>query len=344
MKVRILTENEEQKWSDFLKNHPLATVNQAPEWGHFQAKIPYRGKYWIVVVEENDKIIAGNLIIRFPLPKGYTWLYGSRGPVLDYKSPKAAEIINLIAGEVREIGKAENSVFFRIDPPLLIEEPEVKLPKFYSHHEGFYPEHTLILDLTASEEEILAQMKPKGRYNIKVALKNGVTIRTADPQNTKQFAEDIDNYHRIMLETTARDGFQGHRKGFYHDMVKTLSEAQICKMYIAEYQGKTVAALISTLYQDTAIYYYGVSSNEHRNVMAPYLLQWEAIKESKSLGLSKYDFLGISPPDDPKHELAGVSDFKLKFGGSRIQYHPAKDLPLKPLAYLAYRIYKAFKK
>ncbi|MEK7673095.1 MAG: peptidoglycan bridge formation glycyltransferase FemA/FemB family protein [Patescibacteria group bacterium] len=342
MQARILNQSEENIWSEFIANHPLTSIHQTPTWGHFQSKIPSRGKYWIVVLEENNKIIGGTMLIRMPIAKGYTWLYSARGPLLNYEK-NAQEQMDILVKEISKIAKKEKAVFYRIDPPLPANS-KLKLKGFSANHYGFQPEHTLILDLTKSHEEILAQMKPKGRYNIKLAEKKGVQIRIADPKNAAQFSQDIADYHRILLETTTRDKFHGHDSTFYKNMVETLTQANLGNLYIAEFEGKTIAAIIVTFFAKTAIYYYGVSSNEHRNVMAPYLLQWRAINDAKAKNHKEYDFLGIAPENVQNHPWAGVTDFKKKFGGESISYLPPRDHAFNKPLYLLYRIYKYLKK
>ena len=360
MKARILDKSEEKKWDEFVMENPLATIHQTSSWGHFQEKIPYRGKYWIVVLEnEKGKIIGGSMVIRHLMRNKYSWLYCARGPLFDYNSKNLQVTVNLFLDALKPIAKKEKAVFARIDPPLKLGADNKvkasaealtlkKVKGFRVSHNGFQPEHTLMLDLTKSEAEILAQMKPKGRYNIKLAEKKGVTVRKSDTNNKKQLKKDLDCYHKILHETTMRDKFYGHKKYFYEHMLKTLTCPDLepdpngshSALYVAEYKNKIIAGMIATFYKDTGTYYYGASSNEHREVMAPYLLQWTAIKESKSLGFKHYDFLGIAPAGAKNHEWQGVTDFKRKFGGIDINYEPPREYAFKKLLYALYRIHK----
>lgn len=340
MKARILPKSEEKLWDTFLQKNPLANIHQSPNWGHFQQKIPYHGKYWIIVLEENNKIIGGSMIIRRNLPKGFTWLYASRGPILDYQSPELNTQIQELLKTIKKIAKQERSVFFRIDPALLLNDTPPKLKSFHSIPHGFQPECTLMIDLTQSEEEILAQMKQKGRYNIKVAKKKEVEIEKANPRNPKKFQCQISKFYDIFQETTSRDKFSGHNEAYYKHMVEELAKANQADLFLAKFHQKIIAGIIVTYFKDTAIYYYGASSNHHRNVMAPYLLQWTAIQEAKKRGCHKYDFLGIAKSDDPKDPWHGITQFKKKFGGEKIKYQPAQEFALRPFIYWLYRIYK----
>lgn len=389
MRARILDKTEEYKWGEFVEKHSLGTIHQTPRWGRFQAKIPSRGKYWIIVLEEDEEIVGGTMLIRQKLPGKYCWFYASRGPLLDYGVEKSAKEENedfkfqmrKLLEKAGEIAKKEKAIFIRVDPPIhsLDQSPFLSLSGFKKTPFGFHPEHTLMIDLSKNEEEILKQMKPKGRYNIRLAEKKGIEIEKTDSQDPDSLKKDMDDFYRILRETTKRDKFSPHNKDYYTHMMETLCEEDECpkassstataspssatapssqkyvpgngftspvtRLYLAKHEGKTIAGIIVTFYKDTAIYYYGASSNEHRNLMAPYLLQWHAIKEAKNNGCKNYDFLGISPPEpaasSPKpHPWQGVTAFKKKFGGTVISYIPATEYPFKKLLYLAYKLYK----
>jgi lipid II:glycine glycyltransferase (peptidoglycan interpeptide bridge formation enzyme) len=350
MKARIIKQEEEAKWDAFVARHPLASIHQTSKWGHFQRKTPNRGDYWIIVIEDGKKWLGGTMVIRHGMRGDMTWLYSARGPLLDYSSPTLQEEMNALMTPIKEIAKQENSVFFRIDPPFIKTHDTQKPPKlkrFMTTHLGFQPENTLIIDLTKTRKEILDQMKQKGRYNIRLAEKKGVKIRESDPKDVVQFEDDLTAFHKILHETTMRDKFYGHKKAFYKHMLETLySEAKEdpqARLYLAEYKDKVIAGIIITYYKDTAVYYYGVSSNDQRNLMAPYLLQWHAIQEAKKRGLAHYDFLGISPPNVKKHAWMGVTDFKKKFGGKCTTYLPPQEYSLNTFRYILFRIFKAIK-
>jgi lipid II:glycine glycyltransferase (peptidoglycan interpeptide bridge formation enzyme) len=304
--------------------------------------------------------LASALVIRQKLPLKKCWLYCPRGPLADYQNPEA---LLLLLKKIRDIAAAENAVFFRFDPPLdAAEKIDWDLLGAHPAHAHYQPENTLILDLSQSEQAILNQMKPKGRYNIKIAQKHGVKVRVSDGNEA-----DVDAYFHLLQQTTARDEFSGHPKKYYSDMLAILKPghshilppgtesgasmpvqiprqeepyAPHAQLYLAEYQGQVVAGIIVTFYKDTAIYYFGASSNEHRNVMAPYLLQWQAILGAKARGCKYYDFLGIAPEGAADHPWSGVTGFKLKFGGKRLDYQPAREIVYNPFWYLLVKVLK----
>ncbi len=174
-----------------------------------------------------------------------------------------------------------------------------------SYYKKFIPPYTTVIDLAQSEEEILTNMKPKGRYNIKLAEKKWVTVEQVDknPYNAQIFFE-------LMQETSSRDHFLWNTLQYYQNFLENITESQLLFAY---FEGKVIAAGIFVVSDTTMLYYYGASSSAYRNVMAPYLLQWTAIQHAQKRGLILYDFLWIASPWDETSPLLGVTDFKLKF-------------------------------
>lgn len=333
MKVLEITEKELPKYQKFVSEHPLGSIHQTGEWGEFQTTLSGRDKCWCLAIEDDKgEIMASALVIRQTLPMKKSWLYSPRGPLADYHNPAA---LQKLLQKIRELAKTQNAVFFRFDPPLPQNENiDWKSFKARPAHAHYQPENTLFLDLAQTPEELLSQMKPKGRYNIKVAQKHHVHVRVSDGNQ-----QDIDAFYRLLQQTTGRDEFSGHNKKYYQDMLTVLGHKK-AKLYLADYQGKIVAGMIVTVFKDTATYYFGASSNEHRNVMAPYLLQWQAIQDAKAHGCKYYDFLGIAPEEAKNHPWAGVTDFKLKFGGKRVDYQPAREMVYQPFWYLVMKFVK----
>lgn len=240
-----------------------------------------------------------------------------RGPIGSEKD--FPELLKIIIEKAKE----EKISTIRIYPPTGRENfweifKETIFPYKCTQAPEIFPEHTLILDLTKEEDEIFSQMKQKGRYNIRLAKKKGITI----------FEEtDITNFWNILEQTTTRDGFISHPKHVYKALLKSFKENAIL-LSAKDETGEILASKIFIYAEDTAIYYYGASSNNKRNLMAPYLLQWEGIKWAKAKGAEKYDFLGICPEGDKKHHLSSVAEFKHKFGGERIISPKGKDILL----------------
>ncbi|MGE3278388.1 MAG: lipid II:glycine glycyltransferase FemX [Candidatus Altimarinota bacterium] len=294
---------------------------QTTEWEQFQKALGHKATR-----------IGRNLVMKYPLFLGMKYAYVPRGPFFENKDEET-EFFKELA--VR--GKKKKWVFVRIDP-----EQEVPLPKKIKAKKSHspQPETTLILDLSLSEEQLLKQMKRKGRYNISLADKKGVLVKRAQSMEEQQ--EFCTIFYQLLNETTQRDAFSAHNESYYQSMLKEIPMSEI---FVAFYEERPISAAICTFQKKRAIYYYGASSNSYREVMAPYLIQWEAIKEAKHRGCKTYDFLGIAPENAPKdHPWKGITEFKTKFGGTVVNYPAAQDLILRPFWYAVYKFLKKMQK
>lgn len=202
------------------------------------------------------------------------------------------------------------------------------------------PPDTTLVDLTLSEDEILAKMHSKWRYNIRLSEKKGVKV-TRYLGNSLSLSEKIDKFYELTKETNSRDGNSSHAKSYYYDLIKTSAE-QIAEkkdvpevsLYIAEHEGDEIAAIMTLFSKTEAIYLYGASSNLKRNLMPNHLLQWTAMKDAKAYGSLYYDMYGMPPEGkDLHHPMHGLYMFKANFGGKIIHRTGSWDVPLKFIYY-----------
>ncbi len=303
-----------QELNDFSKNDSLGNIHQTSMWADFQSRVPGRAKCILCGIKDGEKLRSAGLLVRQRLPFGLCWYFAPRGPILGN-----AGDLDLMVDGIKTL--EPKCVFLRIEPGI-----ESWGKKAHAH---YFPEHTIMVDLTGSEEEILKQMKSKGRYNIKVARKHGVEVVKSD---------DVGAFFGVFKETTSRDGFSGHDQAYYENMIATLGDN--AQLYLAKIGKEVVAGIIVTFFKDAAIYYFGASSNKHRNLMAPYLLQWEAMRDAKARGCIEYDLFGVAPDGDDQHPWAGITRFKSQFGGTRKSYPEAREKILKPFWYWAIRLRK----
>ena len=228
--------------------------------------------------------------------------------------------------EIKNIAKQKNPIFLKIEPFIDIGneilkqvQDDIEGSKFVKSDGGQNILQTLVLDLNKTEEELLAEMKQKTRYNIKLAEKHGVKIRISDNSEN-----DFKDFWNLAQETSKRDGFKIHPKEHYKKLLSichpeprhggakdlvneneisveiprfTRNDKLCVKLFLTEYQSRVIAANIAVFFGKRATYLHGASSNEYRNLMAPYLLQWEQIKEAKKRGCEIYDFWGIDEED-----------------------------------------------
>lgn len=329
MDIHLFRSSERENYDAFVAAHPHGGVEQSWAFGELQTRIPGRPKFYALGVMDGDKIIASLLLIRQQMSRSKTWLWCPRGPLLPEDGGEEAWAI--LRRSVQALAKEFGDVFVRIEPGVPREERFV--PNGKRSKTRYLPGDTLILDLSLSEADLLAQMTQKGRYNIKQAAKEAVTVREAGLKGLSAFYE-------ILKDTADRDGFALHKKDFYEDFLKLLDG----KLYVAYKDDEPVGGLLLASFGETATYYFGASSSAHRESKAPYLLQWTAIQDAKQAGMKVYDFLGIAPEGDNKHELAGVTQFKTRFGGKRVAYHDAQVFVYRPLWWLAYLLAKRFKR
>lgn len=231
----------------------------------------------------------------------------------------------------REMAKKLNTIFFRLE---ILDEKnteiitKLKENGFIKAFEETQPEYRQIIDIGQSEEEIMAQMKEKGRYNIRVAQKHGVVIEKST---------NIEDFYQIFLQTAKRDGFEIRPQKYFEKLLEILGQNEFAELLVARYNNKTIAAEIVTYFDETASYLYGASSNEDRQVMAPYLLHWQAMKNAKERGCKYYDLLAVNPEGDENHKFAGIGRFKRQFGGKTVQIVGGYDLVFQPFYYKLFK-------
>lgn len=268
-------------------------------------------------------------IVEHELPFVGNYFYMPRGPVLEFPislpsadPPWADNFQFPIFSEIIKLAKENNIGWIRFDP---LDNNILELVKKYSEYKvvkaphDMQPREIFVIDISASVENILARMKPKTRYNIRVAQKKGIKITTS--RNKKC----IDAFCDLMETTAQRDGIVSHPKTYYQKMIAAMPE-DVLKLYCAEYQGKIIAANLVSFFGGTATYLHGASGNENRNVMAPYLLQWQAMMDAKEAGCGRYDFGGTSigrkkkeesPPASPRSSTS-VASLKIPWETLRV--------------------------
>jgi len=184
------------------------------------------------------------------------------------------------------------------------------------------PPDTVIVSLD-DDETLLARMHKKTRYNIRLAEKKGVVVE-------KSGVEALDEWYQLYRETAERDKISIHSRAYYQDL---FDHAPHLTLWLARFEEKLLAGNIVLVHGSQSVYLYGASSNEHRNLMAPYALQWAAMRDCREHGATEYDLFGIPPTDDPQHPMHGLYRFKNGFGGDRVHRHGAWDGVFRPLAW-----------
>jgi len=297
----------------------------------------FQSKIWADLHENMGRktwlINSGNtrtLLIKYPLFRNRNYLYCPRGPLFNDDSTQ--EDFQDILSRIRAISKEENVFFCRMEPYVsgkidMQEHGFMKVTRHAPLSRQYSPQNTLVLNLKNKEEELLAAMKSKCRYNINLSRRKGVVVRNADK------LDDIDIFYQLNLDLENRGQYHGHEYDYYRQLFLTLSKSNHLKLFIAEHDGQPLAAILVTFFGEVATYLHGASSREKRELMPSYALQWAAIKEAMNRGCTLYDFWGVAPAEDKEHPWSGISRFKRGFGGEEIGFGEACDLALNKTGY-----------
>ncbi len=250
-----------------------------------------------------------------------------RGPVGTPEALRA--LLKTIAADLRGSG----GIFLHGEPA----RDDIAPPQAVSARSR-QPRVTALLDLTPGEDALLAAMRHKTRYNIRLAHKHGVTVRLGA-------GEDFAKVWPMFAATARRDGFALHGRRHYETMLSMLAGAlsetgrPTAHLVLAEHEDDALAALILLRFGATATYLHGASSDAKRNLMAPHALHWDTIRLAKKAGCTTYDFWGVAPEDAPAdHPWSGITRFKMGFGPRRLDMPEAWELPLRPHWYRLYRL------
>ena len=338
----LMLETDRQAWTELLAGLPDAHALQSWAWGSFKSRWGWSALPLVFQLADEHEPPAAALVLKRQIPyTPFCILYVPKGPVLDYHyNPLRRSML----AQLERVAQKERAIFIKIDPDVvksLGEETEYPVPIGQSLIEDLkdrgwcYSDdqiqfrNTVTLNLTCAEAEILATMKQKTRYNIRLAERKGVIVRAGSPADFALVAQ-------MYQETAARDGFAIRPTAYYLDAWQTFYEAGLAHLLLAEYEADVLAAVILVVGSGRCIYMYGASTDKERNRMPAYLLQWEAIRWAKAQGCHTYDFWGAPDEFVETDQLWGVWRFKKGFNGQVAHHIGAWDYPAHPFWYRVY--------
>lgn len=298
---------------------PMKSILQTREWADFKSKFDFE------IIEFDNHFIH-----KRKLPYGQNFLYL---PEVGAKDFSAGSIDDL-----KKVTKDNNSIFARLEIIDEFSENAHKLLQslgFAKAFEELQPKWRHVIDLTATRGEILAQMKQKGRYNIKLAERKGVKINRYPIRSLE--TKYLKYFYTLYQETVKREGITGRSFDYFEKLAQSFKNTDYFDLYIATYESEPAAAALVSFYDQTSLYLYGGSSRQHPEVMAPYLMHWQIMCDAKERGMSFYDMLGRSKPGDEGHKWAGVTRFKEQFGGRAVEILGSYDYINKPVLYKAFK-------
>lgn len=348
----ITTDVATDVWDPFVARHPYGHLLQSSRWGALKARFGWQVTR--VALHETHTIVAGAQILLRRTPWGQNFAYVPRGPVIDWSR---ADLVAALLPAIAQAARRQRAYLLRLEPEL-VDDPA--WAQCLAGHglspspETVQPRSTVHIDLTAGSDEILARMKQKWRYNVRLAARKGVQVRHAT-------RADLPAIQDLLLLTGKRDGFGIHSADYYYAAFDLFVPSGLATWLLAEYAGELLAAIAVFALGSRAWYLWGASGNSQRNLMPNHALQWAAIEWAKQQGCTTYDLWGIpdevgvrysqgtlaaDTEDDAGQDegLWGVWRFKQGFGGRVVRYVGAWDQVLSRPGHWLHRLGRRYQR
>lgn len=319
LEVQLVT--EKAVWENYLASRPEANFLQSWNWQLFHQRL---GKTTFALAFQTQGQWRGAALVIKEEAKRGTYLTVAGGPLIDWQD---VALVQAVSQALRHLAQQHGCQFVRIRPQA-ISSPALLSPV---QQAGYLPapmhltaDLTLQLDLSQSEEQLLAGMRKNTRYEVRRAEKLGLTV------NSSENPTEIRAFYDQQLAVAKKHHFVPFSYDYlYHQFVTFAADHQV-RLFHAIHDGQLLASAFIIFYHHEAFYHYGISTPANDRLPGAYACQWAAIRWAKAHGGQRYNFWGIAPEDQPQHRFAGVSLFKRGFGGQEVQYLPAHDLPVAP--------------
>lgn len=335
-------------WNNLIRDLPGAHLLQTREWAAVKAQVGWQANPLVWYNASGEPVAAALVLTRsmrlLRFGPRISVCYVPRGPLLDWHN---ATLRITVLSDLERFAREMKVLFIKIDPEIslgvgvpgqpdssddadglaTLEEMKATGWRFSSSQVQF--RNTVLLDLTGRQDDWLSRMKQKTRYNLRLAQRNGVTVREAQP-------DEYPHLYKMYAETSIRDGFMIRPQQYYLDVWNTFKRAGMMTPLIAEVEGALVAGLVLFHFGRTAWYLYGMSTGLHREKMPNYLLQWQAMCLAGEKGCTTYDLWGAPDDFSGSDAMAGVFRFKEGLGGTVLRTCGAWDYVVSPLGYELY--------
>lgn len=333
--IEIIEATNQQEWDQFITSHEESNFLQS--WDFYEFHIT-RGKTVVRKLFKTGNEIIGAYAGVIETAKRGRYMAIAGGPIMDWKNKK---LVNAVFEDIKAEGNKHNCVFVRVRPQLELSDKSLALMKELGLKRApmfLSVEYAGILDLTKSEEEILAGASQGFRRKLRKAEKNEITIETSkDPKIIKTFYE-------IEVKHAQRQKFIAFSEDFLTKQFAAFAKNDEVIMYTAKKDGEILAQNFMIFYGDECSYHYGTSTDLGTKYSAAPLLHMEAMREARNRGIKRYNLWGIVGLDEIKHRFYGVSEFKRSFGCQELKYTPAHDMILNKSKYLINKTVETIRK
>jgi len=340
---------DNKSWNEIVRMFPQPHFLQTWEWGEIKQKYGWEKDFKVWHDGDGNVIAAAMILMRSArFLKGLVnlrILYIPRGPLFVNMEASTRKVV---LDDLQEYARTKKAVFIKMDPEIIIYEgmpgeadegtnqagiafqEDLKKRKWFFSSDQIQFRNTVVINLEPPEEDLLAAMKQKTRYNIRLAERRGVSIRQAHPA-------DFSLLYDMYLETSLRDGFIIREREYYLDVWELFTSHAMAQAFIAEAEGEAVAGLFLFFVGKQAWYFYGMSTDRYKEKMPNYLLQWEAMRFAKNRGVISYDLWGAPDAFEPSDRLWGVFRFKQGLGGTVQRTIGAWDYSPRKFLYFLYQ-------
>lgn len=313
-----------EKATDFdkalLKAYPEMNFLQSPIWGQVNLQVGHTLANFV----DPEHMIGCQMIVKSAKRGRYLEVPG--GPLLDWQD---AKVVSETFAEIKRTAREHHCAFVRLRPQLLNTPKNLQI----LHAEGAKPapmhlhaEHTVMLDLTKNESELLSAMRRQTRYEVRRAERLGITVEWSNSKDA------FSTFHDVQLETAARQHFVPPSMAML--MAEREAFGDQARIYVAKTEsGEPIAFGLIFWYGEEAEYFEAASTNLNQKLPGSYALLWQAMRDLKGLGLKRFNLWGIAPTGQKQHRYAGVTTFKTGFGGEIVEFVPAHDIVIHPLRY-----------
>lgn len=338
-----MTNLDATTWNSTIADLPGAHILQTWEWAQFKAAYGWKPlpQIWR---DDQGQVRAAAMVLQRSVPGGLKVLYVPRGPMVDWDDSIWSR---RVIADLQTLARKRGSILLKMDPELCLgygipgaddDQPnragervlaDMQAQGWRFSQDQVQFRNTVCLDLSGDESDWLARMKQKARYNLRLAERKGVRVRTGR-------LDELPLIYQMYAETSVRDGFVIRNENYYLTVWRTFMERGMAEPLLAEVEGEVVAGIFLFSFAGRAWYLYGMSRQAHREKMPNYLLQWEGMRWAKARGCRQYDLWGAPDVFDESDSMWGVFRFKEGLGGQVVRTAGAWDYPAQPLLYVLY--------